>query len=114
MKTTFNVFFYIKRDANQPSTMPMLIRCRATVNGEYITFSTKFRIPESQWNTKAHKGSRTSLPIRQLNQRLSDIEAGLNNTYYELLRQDNFVTAEKVKNKFLGVNQKHPTLLTLF
>ena len=114
MKTTFNVFFYIKRDANQPSTTLMPIMCRVTVNGEYVTFSTKLRISESQWDAKAHKGSGMSLPIRQLNQRLSDIETGLNNTYYELLRQDNFVTAEKVKNKFLGINQKHHTLLTLF
>lgn len=45
---------------------------------------------------------------------LSDINASLNTIYHEMQRRDNYVTAEKVKNEFLGHSEKHETILTLF
>lgn len=43
-----------------------------------------------------------------------DINASLNTIYHEMQRRDNYVTAEKVKNEFLGHSESHETILTLF
>ena len=38
----------------------------------------------------------------------------LNTIYHEMQRRDNYVTAEKVKNEFLGHSESHETILSLF
>lgn len=114
MKTTFSVLFYAKRVLNRHNDGSIPIMCRITVNNSIAQFSTKLRIQESQWNPKANKGIGSSLAIRQFNQQLDDIKAGLNEIYHDLLRQNNYVTAEKIKNEFLGIGPKHTTLLQLF
>ena len=50
----------------------------------------------------------------RINRMLSDINASLNTIYHEMQRRDNYVTAEKVKNEFLGHSENHETILTLF
>ena len=45
---------------------------------------------------------------------LDDINASLNTIYHEMQRRDNYVTAEKVKNEFLGHSESHETILSLF
>lgn len=113
MKTTFTVLFFVKRvirkrEAKSP------IMCRITVNGGFAQFSTKLQINEEQWDAKGNKGIGYIAEIKSLNRRLDDIKGGLNEAYHDLLRQDNYVTAEKVKNNFLGISQAHYTLLELF
>jgi hypothetical protein len=45
---------------------------------------------------------------------LDELNASLHRIYHELQRWDNQLTAEKVKNEFLGLNESHETLLELF
>ena len=51
---------------------------------------------------------------KQHNAQLEEIKASLHSIYHELQRKDNYVTAEKVKNEFLGISENHETLLSLF
>jgi inactivated superfamily I helicase len=50
----------------------------------------------------------------QLNKLVNDIKASLNQIYHKQQRRDNYVTAEKVKNEFLGHTENYETLLNLF
>lgn len=45
---------------------------------------------------------------------LDKIRVGINKTYQEICDRDNYVTAEKVRNAFLGIRMKHGTLLVAF
>jgi len=45
---------------------------------------------------------------------LDDIKASLNTIYHDMQCRDNYVTAEKVKNEFLGHSENHGTILNLF
>lgn len=45
---------------------------------------------------------------------LDKIRVGNNKVYQEICDRDNYVTAEKVRNAFLGISMKHETLLTIF
>ena len=51
---------------------------------------------------------------KQTNTLLDDIKASIHRIYHEMQRRDSVVTAEKVKNEFLGITEHHDTLLDLF
>ena len=85
---------------------------RITVDGKICQFSTKQNILPENWNVKA--GKATGKAAGQINKMLDDVKASLNHIYHEQQRRDNYVTAEKVKNEFLGHSENHATLLDLF
>lgn len=85
---------------------------RITIDGKICQFSTKQSIHPNNWNVKA--GKATGKSAGQINNLLDDIKASLNQIYHEQQRRDSYVTAEKVKNEFLGHTEHHETLLNLF
>ncbi len=89
-----------------------MIMARVTVDGKVCQFSTKQSILPENWSVKA--GKATGKSGGQINKLLEDIKASLNQIYHEQQRRDNYVTAEKVKNQFLGHSETHETLLNLF
>ena len=66
------------------------------------------------WDGKAGKAAGRSAEATRINRLLDDINASLNTIYHELQRRDNYATAEKVKNEFLGHSENHDTILNLF
>jgi site-specific recombinase XerD len=111
MKSTFKVLFYLKKGSEKRNG-EVTIMARVTVDGKLCQFSTKQSIHPDNWNVKA--GKATEKAAGQLNNLLDDIKASLNHIYHEQQRRDNYVTAEKVKNEFLGHTEVHDTLLNLF
>lgn len=87
---------------------------RLTVNGDMVQFSSKLDIEPAQWDTKAGKAIGNSVKARQMNSMLDDIRTALNNHYRYVESRDSFVTAEKVRNAFLGYEVRQQTLLELF
>lgn len=113
MKSTFKVLFYLKRSSVRPNGC-MLIMGRVTVNGTATQFSTKLEVNPDDWNTKANRAIGKSKAVQQVNNLLDEIKSALFTIYHEMQRRDNYVTAEKVKNEFLGLKEDHDTLLALF
>ncbi len=111
MKSTFKVLFYLKKGSEKRNG-EVSIMTRVTVDGKVCQFSTKQSILPENWNVKA--GKATGKSAGQINKLLDDIKASLNQIYHEQQRRDNYVTAEKVKNEFLGHSENHATLLDLF
>ena len=87
---------------------------RLTVNGDMVQFSSKLDIEPSLWDTKAGKAAGNSVKARQMNSMLEDIRTALSNHYRYVESRDSFVTAEKVRNAFLGYEVRQQTLLELF
>src|ERR1035437_809641 len=113
MKSTFKVLFYLKRNAiRKDGRMPIVTR--VTVDGVIAQFNTKLEIQPTAWSVKMSKVIGHSSENKQHNAQLEQIKASLHGIYHELQRKDNYVTAEKVKNEFLGVSEHHETLLDLF
>jgi len=113
MKSTFNVLYYLKRNAiRKDGRMPIVTRI--TVDGHVAQFNTKLEIQPASWSVKTGKVIGHSSDSKQHNAQLEDIKASLHGIYHELQRKDNYVTAEKVKNEFLGISEHHETLLDLF
>jgi len=113
MKSTFKVLFYLKRNAiRKDGRMPIVTRI--TVDGIIAQFNTKLEIQPTNWSVKMGKVIGLSSDSKKQNAQLNEIKVSLHNVYHELQRKDNYVTAEKVKNEFLGISENHETLLELF
>ena len=113
MKSTFNICFYAKKDKLKAGGAYPLF-ARITVDGVASRFNTKLDVLPEMWDGKAGKAIGRTAEAGRINRMLSDINASLNTIYHEMQRRDNYVTAEKVKNEFLGHSENHETILTLF
>ena len=113
MKNTFSVLFFVKKDKQKINgSYPIFVRI--TIDGVASRFNSKLDVQPKLWDGKAGKAAGRSAEATRINRLLDDINASLNTIYHELQRRDNYVTAEKVKNEFLGHSENHDTILNLF
>lgn len=111
MKSTFKVLFYLKKGSEKKNG-EVMIMARITIDGKLCQFSTKQSIQPDNWSITAGKAK--GRDAGRINALLDDIRSSLNTIYHEIQRRDNYVTAEKVKNEFLGHSESHETILSLF
>ena len=111
MKSTFRVLFYLKKGSEKKNGKVMIM-ARITIDGKLCQFSTKQSILPNNWSVASGKAK--GKDAGKINALLDDIRSALNTIYHEMQRRDNYVTAEKVKNEFLGHTEKHETILSLF
>lgn len=111
MKSTFRVLFYLKKGSEKKNG-EVMIMARITIDGKICQFSTKQSILPNNWSVASGKAK--GKDAGKINALLDDIRSALNTIYHEMQRRDNYVTAEKVKNEFLGHTENHETILSLF
>lgn len=113
IKSTFKVLFYLRRDTvRKNGLMPVI--ARITIDGKLAQFSTKVELNPDLWSVTLGRASGFGRESQQANALLDDIKASLHRIYHEMQRRDSVVTAEKVKNEFLGITEHHDNLLDLF
>ena len=88
--------------------------CRITVNGKISQFSCKLDVDEKHWDVKTGRMTGRSVVALEANRMLDKIRVGINKAYQDICDKDNYVTAEKVRNAFLGMGMNHETLLAVF
>jgi len=113
MRSTFKVLFYLKRDKQKSNGMIPLF-CRITVDGQEVRFGMKCDVNPKCWDLKTGKATGRTAEASKVNSLVDNTKAAIYKVYRELQERDNYVTAEKIKNVFLGIEQKHQTLLELF
>ena len=112
-KSTFKILFYIRKNqVNKDGKAGIMIRL--TVNGDMTQFSSKLDVEPELWDVSSQKASGNSLKARQLNSLLDDVRTTLKNHYHDIEVHEAYVTAEKVRNAFLGITSRQQTLLELF
>jgi len=113
MKSTYRVIFYLKKEKlKKDGTYPVM--GRITVDGTQCQFSCKVNCDPEIWETKGGHAKGKSVMARNVNMELDKIKSRIDQHYKEIVERDNFVTAEKVKNAFLGLEYRQQTLMTLF
>ena len=90
------------------------VMCRITVNGKISQFSCKLDVDEKHWDVKTGRMTGRSVVALETNRMLDKIRVGINKAYQDICDKDNYVTAEKVRNAFLGMGMNHETLLAVF
>ena len=84
---------------------------RITINGTMSQFSYKLTVRSTLWDAKAKKASGRSLEAQRLNEKLENIKTNIGKLYQRLCDRDLYVTAEKVRNAFLGMGDDCRLLL---
>ena len=113
MRSTFKVLFYLKRDKQKTNGMIPLY-CRITVDGQEARFGMKCDVNPKFWDVKTGKATGRTTETVKINALAENTKAAIYKVYRELQERDNYVTAERVKNVFLGAETKQQTLLELF
>lgn len=112
-RSTFKILFYLKRNNPKPDgTVPLM--GRITIDKTISQFSCKMTVPPNLWDTKAGRLAGKSTLAVKTNIALDKIRVDINRHYQEVMQTDGFVTADKVKNAYLGLGIKQDTFLTLF
>ena len=113
MRSTFKVLFYLKRNKKKTqSAVPLM--GRITVNGTISQFSAKLTVPERLWEVRGGRAKGRSLEADRINRHLDDIRSQLDRHYRDIRDRESYVTAEKVKNAWLGFGKRYRTLLSTF
>ncbi|UVS55314.1 site-specific integrase [Bacteroides thetaiotaomicron] len=113
MRSTFSTIFYLKRQVvKKDGTVPIM--GRITVDGTQTQFSCKLTIDPKIWETKTGRATGRSTVALETNRMLDKIRVKINTHYQEIMDKDNFVTAEKVKNAFLGLEHRCHTLMKVY
>ena len=113
MRSTFKVLFFLKRD-KQKKDGSVPVYCRITIDGKESRFGMKKNIDPKLWNVKEGKATGKSAESSEINALLEKTKAGIHKIYRDIQERENAVSAEKVKNIFLGIDSKQYMLLKAF
>ena len=113
MKSTFSIIFYLKRQVvKKDGTVPVM--GRITVDGTQSQFSCKTTANPNLWDTKGGRMIGKSMQALEVNRKLDKMRVSISKHYQEIMDRDNFVTADKVKNAFLGLEYRCHTLMKVY
>jgi len=113
MRSTFSILFYIKKSAvRNDGKAPIM--ARITLNGEIVQFSMKCGVNPDEWNPSMQRVNGKSLNANKINDLLDSSRARIYSHYREISARETSITAEKVKNSFLGFKTNQLSLLELF
>lgn len=87
---------------------------RITVNGTISQFRAKLTVPERLWEVRGGRAKGRSLEADRINRYLDDIRSQIDRHYRDIRDRESYVTAEKVKNAWLGFGKRYRTLLETF
>ena len=113
MRSTFKVLFFLKRD-KQKKDGNVPVYCRITIDGKEARFGMKKYIDPKLWNITEGKANGKSAESSEINALLEKTKAGIHKIYRDVQERENAVSAEKVKNIFLGIDSKQYMLLKAF
>ena len=111
-RSTFKVLFYLKRQSEQNGKVPIM--GRITINGTISQFSCKLSVSPALWDTKGNKATGKSIAAQRINEKLENIKTNIGKQYQRICDRDSYVTAEKVKNAWLGFGDGYQLLIETF
>lgn len=112
-RSTFKLLFYLKK--NEPKkngNVPVM--GRITIDGTPKTFATKLEIDPNSWDLKHGRVLGKSAQALGTNQKLDKIRVRINKIYDDMLKDEGFATAQKVKLSFLGIGVMEDSILKVF
>lgn len=121
MKSTFKILFYLKK--NEPKKNGhVVIMVRITVDGDQVQFSSKLDVHPDNWDTKLGRAvvnkqsaeKKENLRVSSLNKTLDEIRAAITMHYTRMMNTDGYALPERIRNAFLGLEEKDKTLISYF
>lgn len=112
MQNTYRILFLIrKQNVNKDGYTSISVRI--SINGEKSEFSSLQFVKPEMWSKTGQVIGRTK-EARQINATLDKIKIALDNHYKAILDKDGYVTADKLKDTYLGKEIRKNTVLALY
>lgn len=105
MKSTFSLSFFLKRTAAR-KTGEMPVIGRITVNGKAVEFRPGLSVRPEDWSVEKGRAIGRTPDVIRLNAILDAARNAVTQHYQRLLTEDGYVTAEKVRDAYLGRDEK--------
>jgi site-specific recombinase XerD len=113
MKNNVSLLFYLKKPKKYVSgSVPIYMRI--TVDGVPKELSTGKKCDPARWNSHSGRLSGTREDVRTLNNYLDALEKQVDNAHTVLVTDGKDITAETIKNKYLGIEEKPNYLIDVF
>ncbi|WPV01665.1 site-specific integrase [Mucilaginibacter sp. cycad4] len=107
------VLFYLKKRTNsKEEKVPVYVRI--TCDGQRAELATGQKIQSKLWNPSEERAKGKTEAVYKLNSALNDVELKINDTIRYLKDCSEELTAEKIKNRFLGKTEKPVMLVDVF
>lgn len=111
-RSTFKILFYVNKQRMKEGRIP--VYARLTVNGKSTFVNCRVTLPPALWDSKANKAAGKSLEAQTVNRKLGHIRTQIEQHYQRISDRDAYVTAERVKQAYLGMGEEYETLLEAF
>lgn len=113
MNKTFSLLFYLKK-SKVDAQGKIAIYLRITVDGQRKEISVKRKIEKEKWCSISNKAIGRTPDIRELNAYIDTLTSKVYQCHRAMIQDDKTVTAETLKNKVLGIEEKQRTLIAIF
>ena len=113
MNAKLSILFYAKRaKTTTDSLVPIYIR--VTVDGERIELSTKRYTQPEKWSVEGNRMKGTSAEAKATNSFLDTLKTKIYDYQQQLIRADELVNVENMRNKILGIEKRSHMLIGIF
>jgi site-specific recombinase XerD len=112
MEATYNISTFIKN--NKKVRSKALIYLRVTVNGQRAEISVRRSVEPQRWDSKANRMRGNKEDAREVNSLIDSLIIKLNRIHQCLLEKDEVISADRIKQLFLGNDRKKKSLLEVF
>ena len=114
MNTNISVLFYVKR-SRPTATGQVSIYYRVTIDGERIVDTAVNRyIHPDKWSAEGNRAKGNTPEAKTLNTFLDALKSQIYDYQQRLIRENKPVTAENMRNKILGIEQRRHMLIPIF
>lgn len=109
---TFAILFWLnnQRSKNEKSS----IYLRLTIDSKRVEIATHQRVLVHMWDQKAQRVKGRSEESQVINRQLDIMQSDIHKHYGLLLAQEKPVSAEIIKQSYLGIQEKQKSLLEIF
>lgn len=108
---TYSLLYWLYTQSIEPGFAILYVRI--TINSKRANFSLKKKIDISKWDSSKSKMKGFSQEAKLFNNYLDKTTAKISKAYQELEYEEKLITAQLVKSRYLGTDQKHKTLQDL-
>ncbi len=113
MNAKLSILFYAKR-AKTTTNGLIPIYIRVTVDGQRIEFSTKRYTAPEKWFKEGSCLKGSSAEAKSINSYLDALKAKVYDYQQQLIREDELVNFENMRNKILGIDKQCHLLISIF
>ncbi|TFF33487.1 site-specific integrase [Mucilaginibacter psychrotolerans] len=113
MRTTLSLLFSLRKPKNyQSGEMPIYLRI--TVDGQRTEMAISRKCDPERWDAVTGRAIGSKTESRTLNAYLDDIQFKIHELQRRMSDADELITAETIKNRFVGKAEKARTLVAIF